>query len=87
MLMYGAAAPGFDQLELWKYGFRMQPGSAMDAASHDCELARYRTPIEMSFLFHAMVASRRPSTTSINVVPVPVAHRLVGDHPSVVVRV
>ena len=29
MLMYGAPAPGFEQLELWKYGFRMS-WSTMD---------------------------------------------------------
>jgi len=31
MLMYGAPAPGFEQLELWKYGFRMA-WSPMDLA-------------------------------------------------------
>ena len=31
MLMYGAPAPGFEQLELWKYGFRMS-WSPMDLA-------------------------------------------------------
>ena len=39
MLMYAGSAPGFDQLELWKYGFRMQPvaGSmgAMSASEKD----------------------------------------------------
>ena len=38
--LYAAASPGFEQLELWKYGFRMSWAAKIGTFFHDPNLAR-----------------------------------------------